>query len=404
MATSLSAGIPPSSAPRPGPKVAIASIGIGRIQRGFERVFGDLFETVRDDLDITLFKGGGPAGPAERIPAGLKRASAFARLIPFRRLAGSEYKTYKNDCLAFALSMLHEIRRGDYDVVHVIDYPLAKILGTLKAAAGFRAQLLFTNACCIPPRLYPMRNHIQHCSQVFYEQAIGEGVSPARVTLIPLGVHTRRFQSPLSRLELRRKYSVGENTFVILAVSAVKRPHKRVDHLIEEISRVPGDILFWIDGSPEDPSLPALARERLGARCRFSLVPTAGLPELYGLADLMVHGALEEAFGLAIVEGFSAGLTVLTHDSPHFHWLVGGDGTLVDMNAPGRLAAKVSDLLQNREALARSSTQVAARMRARFDWSALKPAYLDMYRNVAAAGPSRASSRAPRVPAQERTA
>ena len=363
-------------------KVAIVSIGIGRIQRGFERVFGDLFEAVRDDIDITLYKGGGESGDRERIPKTLKATSAIAGMIPFGRLAGSEYKKYKNDCFAYAFSLLPEILRHDYDLVHVIDYPLAIILGHLKSACRFRAKLLFTNACCIPSCLYPRLNHVQHCSPVLYEQALREGVPPSRLTLVPLGVHTRRFRSGLNREELRRKYAVRESTFVVLAVSAVKRTHKRVDHLIEELSQVQGDILLWIDGSPEDPSLPEVAREKLGDRCRFSLVPTADLPELYGLADLMVHGAIEEAFGLAIIEGFSAGLTVLTHNTPHFSWLVGGGDSLVDMNARGGLTAKVIELLAHRDALEKMSKEVAARMQARYDWSVLKPAYLDMYRTV----------------------
>jgi|GEM_PF-2802118 len=377
------------------PKVAIVSIGIGRIQRGFERVFGDLFGAIRDDIDITLYKGGGAVDARECIPAKLAALSSVAGLIPFAQLAGSEYKKYKNDCLAYALSLLPEMRRHRYDIIHVIDYPLAKMLGHLKRVLGFRERLLFTNACCIPSRLYPPLNHIQHCSKVLYQQALSEGVPSSRLTLIPLGVHTQRFQSTLSRAELRRKYAVPESTFVVLAVSAVKRAHKRVDYLIEELSRVPGDILLWIDGSPEDPTLPILARDKLGERCRFSLVPTADLPELYGLADLMVHGALEEAFGLAIVEGFSAGLTVLTHCAPHFEWLVGGGDTLVDMSVAGRLTAKVAELARNRVALADDSKHIAARMRARFDWSELKFEYLDMYRKVAGAEPYRALLDAP---------
>ncbi len=40
----------------PLPKVAMVSVGLGRVQRGFERLFSDLFELVKNDVDITLYK------------------------------------------------------------------------------------------------------------------------------------------------------------------------------------------------------------------------------------------------------------------------------------------------------------------------------------------------------------
>ena len=42
---------------RPQPKVALACIGIGRVQRGFERYFGQLFDILRNELPVALFRG-----------------------------------------------------------------------------------------------------------------------------------------------------------------------------------------------------------------------------------------------------------------------------------------------------------------------------------------------------------
>jgi glycosyltransferase involved in cell wall biosynthesis len=172
---------------------------------------------------------------------------------------------------------------------------------------------------------------------------------------------------------------------VILAVSALNRSHKRVDHIIEEASQVSGDVLLWLDGRVEDPSLEKMAHEKLGPRCRITHLPSAQIPELYHLADIFVHGALEEGFGLAICEAASAGLMVLVHDSPHFRWLVGARSCLVDMSVAGPLSERLRVLSCSPRPIASLGRQLADGIRSRFDWQVVGPQYMDMYRKVAAA-------------------
>src|SRR5206468_5650747 len=84
----------------PRPKVALVSIGIGRVQRGFERYFTELFELLRGEIPMTLFRSAGGAGPREVVPPLLGAATAIARRAPLDWLAG--HAEYNRDCLAFA--------------------------------------------------------------------------------------------------------------------------------------------------------------------------------------------------------------------------------------------------------------------------------------------------------------
>jgi glycosyltransferase involved in cell wall biosynthesis len=163
----------------------------------------------------------------------------------------------------------------------------------------------------------------------------------------------------------------------------MNRSHKRVDHIIEEASKLEGDFLLWIDGRPEEPELLELARGKLGARCRITHVPTEQVAQLYHLADVFVHAALGEGFGLAICEAAASGLRVLAHDSPHFQWLVGDRDCLLDMRVPGALAGRLRELT-GAPRLPDRAGRLAKSMRERFDWQALAPQYRDMYRRVAA--------------------
>jgi glycosyltransferase involved in cell wall biosynthesis len=359
-------------------RVAIVSVGLGRVQRGFERIMGDLFGVVGSQLDLTLYKSAGAQNPREKAPRWLGPVTSIARALP----AGNS--EYSRDCLAFGLCMLPDLLRRRFDVVHCVDPPLAVVLGRLRRLTRFPARILYTDASVTMPEYYPPADHIHHVCEVHYNEAVQMGIPASRMTLIPLGVHTGRFARTGSRRELRRKYGIADSTFLILAVSAVNRVHKRVDYIIEEASRLEGDILLWIDGHPEDPSVVELAQARLGPRCRITYLPSDCIRELYEMADLLVHASLVESFGLAVVEALSSGLPILVHHSAHFQWLVENCDFLIDMAQPGALANRLDQLRHHAHELQARSQERATTVRRRFDWTSLAPDYVRMYRKVAA--------------------
>jgi glycosyltransferase involved in cell wall biosynthesis len=365
------------------PKIALVSIGIGRTQRGYERYFGDLFAELESELDITLYKGAGDRSVRQRIPLLLGPAALAARVLPLGSVVGgAEYRFYKHDCVAYGLALLPDLMFERFDVVHVIDYPLMRVLEYLQRIFPFPAQILYTNGCCMPPHIYPRRAHVHHVAKPLFNDALAWGIPASRMTLVPCGIRTERFAIRTSPQQLRQKYGISESTFLILAVTAIKRMHKRVDHLIEEVSRIDGDLLLWIDGHEEDPAILEIAHRKLGSRCRISCVHSSDVGELYKIADVMVHGSLEESFGLAIIEGLSTGLPVLVHNSPHFEWLVQDPACLVDMKTPGELCIRLRKLLGARGGVSRSQVR-ADRIRSRFDWTSLKSDYIEMYSKLA---------------------
>jgi glycosyltransferase involved in cell wall biosynthesis len=366
------------------PRVALISVGMGRVQRGFERYFADLFDVLKESVALTLFKSAGATGPHERVPTGLRLVTALVRRLPGRWWGRTPYH---RDCLAFALCLLPALRAGRFELVHCIDPPLAAVLGRLREHGLMQTPLLFTEGSLMPAPYYPSVSHIHHVGQAALTAAVTSGVPASHMTLVPCGVHAHRFPpaAPATREALRRQHGVAPGCLVILVVSARMRSHKRVDHLIEEVARLlpqtpPDELLLWLDGHPEEAAIDALARSRLGARCRISHVGSDAVTELYQLADLLVHGALEESFGLVIVEAMCSGLPVLVHDSPHFHWLVGEDGQTVDMAQPGALASRLREW--RRLAPADRPRPDVGRVRARFDWVTLKPDYAALYRRT----------------------
>ncbi len=363
------------------PTIAIACPGVGLVQRGFERFSEDLFHVLKDDLDITLFKGGGAASEREVVLKFASRNGALTRFLPVHALFGRT--RMHSECMTFALALLPHLARGRFDVVHCIDPPLARVLSMLRTRLGLQFRLLYTEGSTMPPSDYPPSDHIQQIAEETHREALAAGIPASRMTVLPPGIHPSRFGTGCSRQDLRRKHGISDETFVILCVAAINRVHKRVDHLIEEASRLEGDVLLWLDGSMDqgDPTLVDLARSRLGDRCRVTSVASERVGELYRLADIMVLPSVTEAFGLVVVEALAAGAPVLTHDSPHFRWLVPNPACHVDMRAEGALAARLAHLRDHRTAL-RSMTCAADATR-RFDWRNLKLQYLELYRRVA---------------------
>lgn len=362
-------------------KVAIACPGVGLVQRGFERLFADLFRVLRDDVDITLFKGGGRSDKRERRLRFLDRNALVVRYLPVHRLFGRS--PLHTECLTFAFALLPRIVWGRYDVVHVIDPPLARVLFHLRNRLGLKFRLLYTEGTAMPPTDRPPSDHVHQVSLVAHDNALRHGISRSQQTLIPCGIDSARFELTKQREQLRREHGVSPDTFVILSVAAINRRSKRIDHLIEEAMRLEGDLLLWLDGSVDlgDTTLIREAKQRLGDRCRVTCVPSDRVGELYRLADVMVLCSLSEAFGLAVVEAASTGLPVLTHDNAHFRWLFPRAHNHVDMGTPGCLGERLAQLMQDRAEL---ETLVRAEdVRQRFDWQYLKGKYLDLYREVA---------------------
>ena len=365
------------------PRIAIASPGVGLVQRGYERLFTDLFHLMRDEFSITLLKGGGPRLPDERMVPFLHRNSAVLRSLPVHKLFGRT--PYHSECLMFALGMLPHLRGGRFDVVHTIDPPLTRLLFRLRARLGLRFTLLYTDGAGMAPSDYPPADHTQQIAQFAMDQALAYGYSAETMTMLPCGFHPERFQTGRDRAALRREYGIAPGTFVILSVAAINRGQKRTDYLVDEVAQLQGDWLLLLDGSLDhgDPELADYARARLGDGVRISQVPSAKVGELYKLADVMAHAATFESFGLAIVEAAASGLPVITHDGPHFRWLLPNPACWIDARQPGAMAGKLRAAMANPSLLDRMR-ESAGPMRQRFDWRNLKPGYAALYRHAAA--------------------
>jgi glycosyltransferase involved in cell wall biosynthesis len=163
--------------------------------------------------------------------------------------------------------------------------------------------------------------------------------------------------------------TVSEDATVLLSVSRLVE-QKGVDVAIRALPAVlerrPGTVLVVLGEGPERERLTALARE-LGVGAAVHLPGRVGdVAAWYRRADVLVHTARWEGFGLAILEGMLAGLPVVAGRVSSVPELVvdGATGVLVSPDDPRALAAGVLEALQRAEELGR-----AGRARARAEFS-----------------------------------
>ena len=161
---------------------------------------------------------------------------------------------------------------------------------------------------------------------------------------------------------------------VLVAVSRLV-PQKGIDVAVAALARVADAVLVVLGEGPERAALEARARS-LGIANRVHLLGRAGdVAPWLRRADVFVHPARWEGFGLVLLEAMLASVPVVASRVSAVPEIVadGETGLLVDPDDPVAVAAAVTRLLEDR-ALARRLGD-AGRARARAEFSVARMAH-----------------------------
>ena len=110
--------------------------------------------------------------------------------------------------------------------------------------------------------------------------------------------------------------------------------------------------------------------------------PTTDIPALFRAADVFVHAALREPFGVVFIEAMACGIPVIAHTFPVSRWIVGDGGVTVDMTESGALSGALTRWAGS--PAERRATGERARRRAlsHFSPMALVPEYRAFFREI----------------------
>lgn len=115
----------------------------------------------------------------------------------------------------------------------------------------------------------------------------------------------------------------------------------------------------------------------------YGAVPHSQLMEEIRQAHVLIHPALEESFGVVLIEAMSCGVPVIAGvNSGAVPWVVNDERLLIDVSKPEQIVQKTLALLSDSTRYQQISNQVYSNVSTRFSSKPLIEAYLSYYHEI----------------------
>lgn len=366
-------------------QILLACSGIGRVSRGYEVSFEQLFDQLQsgDKYIVYLAQGVKPHQDRHRIcPLYFTNASLLARClakIPTLR-------NYSAEEISFAFGLIPFLMSHRVDIIMYSQSWLGIGLFHIRRLFGFRYKLLFSNGGPSGPAGYQGRcDFVQQKLPWVYEQARDLGFPEGRMAVVPNGfcLGANAPTNGTERASARQMLGIPQDKRLILSVAALNRYAKRVDYIIREAAPLILDgthVLLCL--GQEDAETEGIRFEfsELFQRDRlwFKSVKPEEMSSYYRAADVFVSASLYEGFGRGIVEALSFGLPCLLHDHPGFRTLAGEHAEYIDMSQAGALTSALrAEARQTRPLV--EGTAAHNYVLDRYDWQKVLSQYEEMF-------------------------
>jgi glycosyltransferase involved in cell wall biosynthesis len=363
-------------------KMAILCSGLGRIKRGFESFTEELFVLLKNSLDVDLFKGGGKISENERVLWCLKRDGLL------RFLGVPNDKRLLFESFTFAFSFIPYLFRNKYNVLFVSAPGEAAVLMFLKRVFNLRYNVIISNGGPIRPSSIHYIDFIAQVTESEYRRSLEWGLSKNRVFLLPYGIFSNKFDIKVDKPALRTKYGIPESQYVLLCVGQINKFHKRIDFLIETVSRLDYKKFFLLivgNSDLETEELRKMAGKLLKNNYRFLInIDYELMPEIYKVADCVIHCSLFEGFSRVLLESMSAKIPIIAHNMENNRWPINNEECLINMEDGDLLIDKIKAFSENNDLVREIVKSNYENVLMRFDWDVLKKQYLNILEHVAA--------------------
>ncbi len=220
------------------------------------------------------------------------------------------------------------------------------------------------------------------------ELAKWTGISPNKISVIPLGVDKRWFREvPAAELaQVRARYALPERFFITVGTL---QPRKNIEGAILAHRSMP---------LAERQRVPLVIVGRAGWKCEAVLkmidedtssgavrwlqhVPEADLLAVVKSASALVFASLAEGFGLPVLEAFAAQVPVVTSNTTSLPEVTGDAALTVDPLDIAALSAAMTRVIGD-EALANDLKQRGLVRAQSFNWQACAATTVGVYQEV----------------------
>ncbi len=366
------------------PSIAIAVSGLGRIRRGSETWAMDLTDAlVESGVDVRLYGAGAASG---RVP--VRPVWTLSRTSPF--LAGfSPRLQYLVEQRLFSRLLIRRLRKERPDIIHTTDPQVS--WWVREAFRETEVPVLYMDGLLLGPDWNWRFDHVQVLAPEYLTAAQREGRETRGWHVVPHFIDPDQFRPLPDRREARARFAPGVAEDRVVALAAgdfAPGSSKRLHFVIEEVAQLPKAlrphlVLVGNSTEAERKALSSFAEKALGQGVTLhASLPRTEMSNLYRAADIFLHGALREPFGIVLVEAMASGLPVLAHQFEVTRWIVGEGGETDDLSEAGRLAGMLSRRLAEPGWLERTGLAARQRVKDSFSKRAVIPRYLECYQRI----------------------
>ncbi|WP_242928042.1 glycosyltransferase family 4 protein [Pontibacter vulgaris] len=361
-------------------KIAILSAGLDhRKDRGYENSSRNLFESLKKEkiqyLEVFLFKGSGKQSENEIV---------LKSFIDLNFLAKWGWKligdSYGLEYILFALQfIIYANRKGvKFDTIYTQEPRVSKTLFRFKRLLPGKPILVYTMGINLTPEHYINVSDRVHLVNIEHYKAAVEAYPDAKkFYLIPNPASdSKKYSGNKLKKDLLEKYKV-QTSKIVLSVGAIDAHIKRMDYVIQEVSKLDNSWSLVLCGKVYDPTLINLGVQLLGRRFINVLLPPDEVSEVYALADIFVLSSLIEGFGNVTIEAMQNSLPVLLHKRELNEWIVEDIELLVDMTKEGALSDKIREKASE-EWLREKGENLNLLFHTKYQWGAVKNMYLKL--------------------------
>jgi len=207
------------------------------------------------------------------------------------------------------------------------------------------------------------------------------GVEPARIRVIPHGVHVSSEGQSASRQNTPRQN-------LVLCVGAIQR-RKNVARLVRAFERMPASWRLALAGAADGfgaaEELRAVERSpRKGDIDVLGYVTQAELEALYRRARIFAFPSLDEGFGMPVLDAMAHSVPVITSRRSALPEVAGDAALLVNPEDPEEIAAALVRLASD-EALRDDLARRGRERTAQFSWESALARTWEVYRELSGA-------------------
>lgn len=366
------------------PSVAIAVSGLGRIRRGSETWATELAGALSESgVDVRLYGAG-----LVETPVRYEVLRCVSRNSPLLRWFGLQ-RRYLLEQWTFSRALIRRLGRSRPGLVHLTDPQVA--WWTREAVRRGGPPVFYMDGLMLGPDWNWRFDHVQVVAPEYLESARRAGRDTRGWRVIPHFIRPEQFVPPADRRAARERLLPGVEAgrAVALAVGDFSPgSSKRLHFVVEEVARMPVErrphlVLVGNATEAERVALEALGRSRLGAGFHAMVsLPRERMKEVYQAADVFVHAALREPFGIVLLEAMATRLPVIAHSFEVTRWIVGEGGRTTDLSGEGSLARVLGEMLAAPGWVAEAGARARRRVETEFSVAAVIPRMLEAYRGI----------------------